>query len=543
MSVASEASPGGAERQPLAVRALLVSFLLAVFVRVVTALRTSVIFDDGPSFVELARAVAAGDTASVLAHPYHPLYSALMVLASRGPLDLEQAGIVCSVLGGAAAVVALHVFLHDAFGERIARMGAAFLALGPYAVRFSSDVQSDGVYLGLFLGGVALLWRALERARPGAAFGSGVLAGLAYLARPEGVGVVLVGVGLAAFRLQRGRWLPQAFARWVAALIGGFAVPATPYLWAMSRANGSWVLSGKKSLGGLLGVVETPLTVDSSPAALVAGIVVLASFGLVLRRSPRGLPPLPSRRIAVAAALGGAAATSLAIVVSPLVREYASVVVSSLGPAIAFWATVGLLVRRADRQPDRALFIGAFLALYGVVLAGLLANYGYLSRRHALPPLALLLGYAAIGTEVLATSVLRAARHLGVGRRLSPALALGLAFVVVASGGLPKMLRRHRDDALAQRRAAEWLRAQPAAEGALAATKRRTAYYADRPWVRLEPLPDGSLWLGNARYLIVDDELPRAPAGLRLVPLRRVEAAGRAARVFRIDASGPPGAS
>jgi 4-amino-4-deoxy-L-arabinose transferase-like glycosyltransferase len=523
-------------------------FALALGLRAVTALRTAVIFADGPSFVELAERIAAGlsggDWEGVLRHPYHPLYSALMVLARPLFGDLETAGVVCSILGGSVAVVALHAFLRDAFDSQVAWIGALLLALAPYAVRFSADVQSDGLYLALFLLAVTWLWRALERASPLAAALAGGFAGLAYLARPEGVGVVLVGGLLAAAKLYTRRWQLGQLMPWLGALVGGFAALALPYLWALSTVNGSWMLSGKKSLGGLLGVIDAPTTVASSSGALVGGLALLLLFAVALRRPSVGLRAAASSRLALA--LGGLAATGVVVLsrVVPFGREYTGVVLSSLGPAVIVWAGVGLLVRRDERRPNRALFIGAFLGLYGLVLAALLLNYGYLSRRHALPPLALLLGYTAIGVCALADALRRGARRLGSGRRLTVGASLALALLIVGSSELPKTLRRHRDDALAQRRAAEWLRGQAMPPGPLAAAKRRTAYYADRVWVQLRYGGDGrdaaSLQVGPARYAIVDHEIAASPEGLRYVELHRVEALGQLAVVYQIVRNGRP---
>ena len=515
-------------------------FVLAVVVRISTAARTLVIFEDGPSFVDLAERIDAGDWGGALSHPYHLLYPAMMVLGRPLMGDFESAGIAWSILGGGLAVVGLHAFLRDAFDARVAWIGSLFLAIGPYAVRFSSDVQSDGVYLGFFLLGVAFLWRALDRANATAALAAGALAGLAYLTRPEGGGIVVVGSLLGGLKLVGRHWRARQLVRWLVALVGGFTVFALPYLWALSVVNGSWMLSGKKSLSGLLGVVDAPLAVESSAGALIGGLVLLSGFAVALRRPIAGGLVSALGRIGWGFGAFVAVGLGVGIVALPSVREYTSVIVSSLGPAIALWAGVGLFVKRADRRPDRASFIGAFIGLYGLVLAALLLNYGYLSRRHALPPLTLLLGYAAIGTGVLSDLLRKGSRRFGSGRQLSAGWSLVLALVIVSATELPKTLRRHRDDALAQRRAAEWLSVQAMPAGRVAASKLRTAYYANRDWVPLRFAGDarqpGSLRVGSARYLIVDHEMDRAPGrgGIDLVELHRVEAAGKLAVIYRI---------
>lgn len=520
-------------------------FLAAVILRVVTAARTAVIFADGPRFVDLAQQMSDGNWERALSHPYHPLYPLLMIVARSWAGDLETAGIACSILGGALAVVGLYLFLRDAFGSRIAWIGGLLLAVVPYAVRFSSDVQSDGVYLGFFLLGVALLWRALERGTAATALATGAMSGLAYLTRPEGVGIVVVGVVLAVGRFPGRGWSGRQLARWLAALSIGFTVLAGPYLWALASLRGGISLSGKKSLTVLLGIAESTGAIDRTSWPVLAALLALAVLALLTRwrwRSRFGSLRSPVPLAVVGVVLAAALATL------PVMREFAGVVVSSLGPGIVLLIGLGLYSSRANPISKRSVFICAFLALYAVVLSALLLNYGYLSRRHALPPLALLLGYAAAGTVFLAEVLRQQLSRLHPMRKLSVGMSLALALVMVGSTELPKTLRRHRDDALAQRQAAEWLREQAMPQGRLAAVRNRTAYYANREWVRLRYRGDGrsldSLDLGPARFLIVDREIDVSRRDgsevepVALVELHRVEAAGETALVYRIVRDG-----
>ena len=87
--------------------------------------------------------------------------------------------------------------------------------------------------------------------------------------------------------------------------------------------------------------------------------------------------------------------------------------------------------------------------------------------------------------------------------------------------------RRHRDDALAQRQAAEWLRSQEMPPGRVATTKQRTAYYAARGWVPLSYGDDGTerddVRIGSARYVIVDHSAAPGARDTQVKTLHRVE--------------------
>src|SRR5690606_13892394 len=80
------------------------------------------------------------------------------------------------------------------------------------------------------------------------------------------------------------------------------------------------------------------------------------------------------------------------------------------------------------------------------------------------------------------------------GRR---ALAGALVVAAIAGGELVGSLAPKRLDALAERRAAEWLRAHAPARGTLAASRQRFGYYAGMPFVPLAGIADDAL----GRYL------------------------------------------
>jgi len=492
-------------------------FLLALAVRGVFAARLAVIFNDGPTFIALARHMEGGEWAQALSHQFHPFYSLLIAGAHALVDDWERPAVAISIAAGSAAVVAFYLFLRDAFDAEVAWIGALLLALLPYAVRFSADVQSDGLYLWLFLSGVACLWRAWRDERAVWAAAAGLFSGLAYLTRPEGVGVAAVGVALAGAACLLGRWSVPAAARWVAALGVGAAVPMAPYLLAMRQLSGAWTLTRKKSISQLAGL---DLEVAASSAglawiglAIIVGAGVTAVVLVARRRWRRPVAPVTRRGVALAAAASAALVAGLILLrpsLGPHLYEFAQAVISTLRPEIALLVVIGGLAA-LWRSPSRrrGLFIAAFFALYGPVLFGLLVNVGYLDRRHVLPPLVLLLGYAAAGVPVVAEALQRrAARWIPRSAALSHASWLAIAILGLVVLVLPKIFHDRRVDALAERRAGEWLRARPELSGSVAAARIRTAYYAGEDWVLLpEANAVGNLEAAarrGARYAIVD---------------------------------------
>lgn len=498
----------------------------AVALRALAWSRTVVLFNDGPIFLELAEAMGSGRWAEVLAHPYHPLYPlAIHGFAVVAP-GLEAAAALVSIVGGGLAVAALYVFLTDTFGPRLGAIGAATLALHPHAVAFSSDVQSDGLYMGLFVLAAALAWRGLSGARPGLAAAAGVASGLAYLTRPEGLGVVLVAGAGALVLVATQRWTLRAGAAWGAALAIGASAIVLPYVVAVHEVTGVWTATQKKPA---LQIGERRVGFDGAPAA----VETAEPLTLAMPEIPSVPEPWGERALFAVTEVVGAAGSAMRFELLPFLL-------------------LGLVLARG-RPTGRGAYIGGFALLYGVVLLALVAGAGYVSRRHALPPMVLCFGYLALGLEAAARWVLD---RLGRRTAAESALVGALAVAIVAVLALPRDLRPRREDRAAGREVAEWLRAQPAEPGAVAASRLQVAYYADRRFV---PLPSSGLddpmgWLrrSSARYLILDRERLEAEPGFEgamgdgLELLHTVESGGRNAMVFRILQDGedaPAGAA
>ena len=193
------------------------------------------------------------------------------------------------------------------------------------------------------------------------------------------------------------------------------------------------------------------------------------------------------------------------------------------------------LVAAWGRPGPRGLYVAAIAAVYFAALYALTASAGYVSRRHVLPPLLPLFGYAGLGA--LAAGAWLAARA-GAPYRAGLVGAVVAALVAVGEGISHIEPKRSGERAL--RRAAEWLGAEAAAPGPVAAPRQRFGYYAGMPYVPLAGVADDALdrYLSRAgaRYVLLDDPSPveallgAGHGGFRV--LHRVEASGRVAVVL-----------
>jgi hypothetical protein len=509
---------------------------------------TTALFNDGPIFIYIAEAIVDGDWPAVFRHPYHPLYPLAIAALDSWVGSLERAAVLVSMATGTAAVGALYLFLREAFGEREALLGGGILALHPTFVDFSSDVQSEGLYVLCFLAAVWLIWRGLSRGEARWAALGGLAIGLAYLTRPEGLLLCVPALGLAGYQQWRRRWKPAAALAWVGALAAGIAIAAVPYVGAIRAATGHWAITQKYSavqVAALIGS-ETSANPEWRVAARAGTPAVEPGADPGAAAAPRRIP-----LVELAPRLGDAEPAEPKSAIARGLRaldELTGAAASGLRFSLLPFVLIGVLAGRGA-YGLRDGYVAAIAAWYGVVLYGLALGAGYVSRRHALPPLLPTLGYAALGLPIAGGFLLdlwegrRAGPGLAAGRRLRASALLGFAIFLLFA--LPRDLRERRSGRLAHRQAAEWLRGEPHDRGAVAAGRLRVAYYAGETFV---PLPAGQggdvliyLQKRRVRYVIVDEkrlselaDLKKA-VGRELQLLHRSEARGDKVAVYRLE--------
>lgn len=497
--------PALSRREGAALAALVAG---AVLVRGVRRLETPLLFNDGPTFLGLAQALGEGRTGDVLAHAYHPLYPVASYLASLATGDLERGAVAVSILAGGASVLFLFAFLRSAFSRRDAWLGSALLAVHPRAVEWSADVQSDGLFLALFLAAVSALWHARRSGRAGGFVVAGLVTGLAFLTRPEGLVVAAVASLAFATDVLRAR-APILRTLGQATLFGvATSMAVVPYVAAVRAETGSVRLTGKKPVSALLrfedrrpdeGAASAPEAPKAAPPGADAGEVSGAD-GASAPSEPAAL-----RRARTAAA------------------KLATAVLSGLRPWFAAILLLGALARWRTRGEETA-FVGLFVGVDLVLGTAQILHAGYLDMRHVFPPLVPAFGWFAAGIDSAARGVragwARARRVEATDAVAAAPGRLSAVFAALAlAAALGQALRPDGPRAHAERAAAEWLRAHAGAPGGVAAPKTRLAWYARRKPVGLYHAPAEGMgaWLREqgARYVIVTDESVRKFPGLR----------------------------
>jgi 4-amino-4-deoxy-L-arabinose transferase-like glycosyltransferase len=187
-------------------------------------LRAAMTFANGQGLRDMS-----GDPFTVLT----PLYPLLVGIVYRlvPAIDIETTARLVSLAGATTAVVALYWLLRARYSLRFSLAAALLFALSPLRVWSGLWALSEGLYLGLLMLGVAVLFRPQHRSWFSAALG-GFLLGLAYLTRPE-ASLFVAGV-ITLFFIKDWRGPKTALL-----ILAGFLLVALPYHAWVYRVTGN----------------------------------------------------------------------------------------------------------------------------------------------------------------------------------------------------------------------------------------------------------------------------------------------------------------
>jgi hypothetical protein len=223
--------PRGARTPPSGPRADLLSLGLplaaALALRLWLATLNSGLTMDSPLYVRMAHQWLTGSRAP---SPAHFGYPALVAIASLVLPGRELPGRAVSLLLSLVTVAAVWWIARRRAGAGLAWVPALLVALHPLLAVYGGAIMTEATFLGLALGGIALL--DAGRARSG-----GALLGAAWWVRPEAA----VLAPLAAW-LGTPRWRERAAALAVALCV------ALPHSIVLRLEQGHWSLTPKSVL-------------------------------------------------------------------------------------------------------------------------------------------------------------------------------------------------------------------------------------------------------------------------------------------------------
>ncbi len=499
---------------------------LAILVRLLVATRREGIDIDGIIYLENARAFLQDWRTINVVHP--PLYS--LVLAPFLGLwkDPEWgARVISAILGGLWVWPTLRL-ARETTEERVAWPAGLLVALTPAAVEAGTRILPEALF-GLFLMTFLVsLVRTLRTASPAVAGLTGILGALTTLARPEGMGYLLLACGILMFApLFAGTpWTTVTVLTRSGMLALVWLAVIFPYATLVHDQTGHWHWSGKLGITLLWG--ET--VGEERPNAALERVIAETKAQDV----PPGL-------FAYVAAHPNAMARRVVINLHLMDKYVLPALLHSGGIALVVLGLVHLRFRRAPSPPEW------ILAAAPLPLAGLLLFL--VESRYFVPVLPVLCIVAGIGLA-------RVGRQDASGHPRGRPKSGPLLLAVVLLSFIPWILRPwfRPDPGSIEKAAGTWLKAEVGPGAVFLGRYPRIEYYAAARGIPLGHGPLKTL-LAEARtrgvrYLIVDSnrlvvERPalaflldgaRPESGLDL--LKRFEdASGRLLLVYRVNAS------
>ena len=162
---------------------------------------------------------------------YPSVLAASYVIFGRGPLT----NILLQIALGTATCVLVSLVGTAAFGQRVGRLAALFLALYPTHVFYATLFLTEPLFALLFLGLVALLVQGAVKGTARSA-GSGVAIGLAALVRPV---ILLLPMALPVWYWSQGSRRGTSLARALLVLLCALTV-VSPWLMRNHAFTGRW---------------------------------------------------------------------------------------------------------------------------------------------------------------------------------------------------------------------------------------------------------------------------------------------------------------
>ena len=217
---------------------------LAFLIRVSAILTKFCMAADSPSYIAMARMLAAGRWLDALYRNFSPLYPWTMAQMHRVVSDWELGGQLISLLMGTLTAPLVYVLMRRVYHRYDLAIGAAALAaIHPQLVEYSTDVLTEASYISLTIVVIWLAVRAMDERDARSALIAGLIGGVAYLCRVEAIGVLVVVAAFLPFAALRWREFGVGWAIKVSLMFAaGFLLIASPYLLYLHFATGHWTI-------------------------------------------------------------------------------------------------------------------------------------------------------------------------------------------------------------------------------------------------------------------------------------------------------------
>ena len=474
--------------------------IISLSVRIYLSFFTYVIKNDSVAYMQNAKFFADGDFSSGLGHDYHPLYSLIMAVVYKAIPNMELSGTIVSVFFGALTVIVFYLIGKSVFDRKISFVSAIILALHPYAVRFSADIISESTYFFFFISALCLGYSAITNRKLFLFALTGICSALAYLTRPEGIGVIIIVVSFCALKdctKIKVLWKEKLLS--ILMLVISFLVFSAPYLVYIKKETGDWHLTKKKEV--------TQIAVGN--VSIVENNNSLAEEGGDKKKS------LPGKIIKLATAEKRGPNKHIGSMLH-IGKKY----IDTFHPVLFILLIIGIVNwSRVRKERFFGLYIMAITAFYLFILYRLSITYlrgddyvfMYPSRRHLMPLIIPAIFCVGVGVytagEWLHEKFQSSSLIVGFKELLkSTWIVQLLVLMIVVSVLLPKTLKPQRFDKLGLKVVGQWIKENSHKPSPLIlGMSPRSAYYAGGKHIQVENINGALVYtkVKDADYILI----------------------------------------
>lgn len=225
------------------------------------AFRMMISFDEA-NYLRLAGHAMQTNLLAIL-HPYWPpFYPFLVWCFSVFGSSPETAGRLVNIIFGTSLIPLVYYWTNRIFSKNEARIAAAAAAFYPPLAFDSTSAMPETIYSITALTGMIFGWLAISRNKWHAGLLAGICWAFAYLAKPEGIGFLIVYLlFLSACWIIR-KNIISAYVKTGIMVCMGFLVVASPYLIYLHHSTGHWTISTK---GMVNQQMEAAVAFDDGP--------------------------------------------------------------------------------------------------------------------------------------------------------------------------------------------------------------------------------------------------------------------------------------
>lgn len=454
-----------------------VSILLAValFVGIYLIVTTDIISKDGTTFITYAKQLDSAFVQTIKNEYQHPGYPCLILAAHKVTDSLYKNTSILSWIYCAQSITLIFRLLSIGILYFIARQlsvaemsfwAILILIFLPLPARYGSDTLSDWPHLFFFVAGLFLLFKA-EINKKWWIFGfTGLVTGAGYLVRPECAMLVMLGGLWLGFQLL---WSQRSMSKGhvlsaLVSLIVGFLVITGPYMMLKGA------LFPKKNVGQFS-------QSSKQPDAHTQTDLTVSETALASQYTP----------------------SNIMSAFNKLVENIGETLMWFFVPALLIGMYKKLKAQKWH-EPEKFSII-TLAALYISLMMWLYCKHGYMSKRHTLPLLIILILYIPAGLKEIANWLQeRFSRKIETSANTNRDerfwfLVLFLIGISICS---VKLFRSYSTEKHGYRAAAEWLKANTDSAAIVAIPDMRISFYAQRTGVLYE---NGEI-PANAVYIV-----------------------------------------